>query len=340
MAEGKRGLGAWVRPRGGPWVPVLLRITVAAVLLYAILKRLDFSERSFSWDPHLVLPFVLAFGLQVVAQALSTLRWQAILQPGSPPWTYLFRLYLIGNFFSVFLPTSIGGDAVRAVGVGPAVGGKASALSSVILDRLFGVTALGMYLVLGAFLAPESLKGLNQVRWTAPRLALVVTIVVVLMIGGVLAMRFSTRWAGARAALAGAGRVVSQLITSPRRLATVLFLSLLVQATYILAWMGLAAGLGLSIPSGEFLIAVPIVSLGAMLPVSFGGLGVREGAWLLLLAPLGIPSADIVVYSLLYFLAFVLVGVVGGALFLVQGMAQPAPGGAPPVRPVVEGRPT
>jgi len=292
------------------------------------------------WDLRLLLVVGTTFGMQLVAQALSTLRWRAILPQRGPVWSYLFRLYLIGNFFSVFLPTSIGGDAVRALGAAPSVGGKANALSSVALDRLFGVAALGLYLLLGALLSPGSLKGLTEVRWTAPRPAFVLGIAAVILIGGVLAIRFSRRWAGMREALTDAGQVVSRLITSPRRLVTILLLSLLVQGTYILAWMGLAAGLDLSIPSQAFLIAVPIVSLGAMLPVTFGGLGVREGAWLLLLAPLGIPSADIVVYSLLYFCAFVLVGVVGGILFLAQGLALPAQDAAPPVRPVVGSRPT
>jgi hypothetical protein len=40
-----------------------------------------------------------------------------------------------------------------------------------------------------------------------------------------------------------------------------------------------------------------------MLPITLIGLGVREGAWLLLLSGSGIPPAQIVTFSLLYFAA-------------------------------------
>ena len=53
---------------------------------------------------------------------------------------------------------------------------------------------------------------------------------------------------------------------------------------------------------------------------SFSGLGVREGAWLLLLAPLGIPAAHAVAYGLLYFLCVMAVAGVGGLLFAVRGL--------------------
>jgi uncharacterized membrane protein YbhN (UPF0104 family) len=56
-----------------------------------------------------------------------------------------------------------------------------------------------------------------------------------------------------------------------------------------------------------------------MLPVTFSGLGVREGAWLLILAPFGLSAADAVTFSLLYFLAFVGVGVIGGLVFVTRG---------------------
>lgn len=309
------------------------------VLLYVILKRLDFSQLSVEWDTRLLVTIGITFCMQLVAQALSTIRWQAIIRPGGPRWTYLFRLYLIGNFFSVFLPTSIGGDAVRALAVGPSVGGRAGALGSVALDRLFGVAALGCYLLLGILIAPATLGLTNGLHWTAPRPGYIAAAGGALVLGGIMAFQLSKRREAVRSALSDAGKVVSRLVTSPGRLVTVLALSLLVQGTYILTWMALAAGLGLRIPPPAFLLCVPIVSLGAMLPVSFGGLGVREGAWLLLLSPLGIRNADIVVYSLLYFVAFVMVGAVGGILFLVRGVASPAPAQTV-IRPMAESRPT
>jgi uncharacterized membrane protein YbhN (UPF0104 family) len=79
----------------------------------------------------------------------------------------------------------------------------------------------------------------------------------------------------------------------------------------------------LDLPAVFLIWAVPVVTLTALLPVTFSGLGLREGAWLLLLAGSGIPRADIVAFSLLYFVCNVLVGVLGGLLFVATGTAPP-----------------
>jgi branched-subunit amino acid transport protein len=96
----------------------------------------------------------------------------------------------------------------------------------------------------------------------------------------------------------------------------------------VAAWMTLGAGLRLPVGWGEMLVFVPFVSLAAMVPVTVAGIGVREGAWALLLAPYGVAAADAVAFSLLYFLAFCLVGAAGGVVFALQGMgrAPSAPG--------------
>jgi len=61
-------------------------------------------------------------------------------------------------------------------------------------------------------------------------------------------------------------------------------------------------------------VSVPLVtSGGGMLPLTLAGLGIREGAWLLLLRDSGLPPERIVAFSLFYFVSNLLVGSVGGA---------------------------
>jgi len=67
------------------------------------------------------------------------------------------------------------------------------------------------------------------------------------------------------------------------------------------------------------LVFVPFVSLAAMLPITLSGLGVREGVWVLLLAPLGIAGANAIGFSLSYYAANGIVGILGGVVFAVLG---------------------
>jgi uncharacterized membrane protein YbhN (UPF0104 family) len=142
--------------------------------------------------------------------------------------------------------------------------------------------------------------------------ALLVALAAVLLVR----MRFQR----SREAWAWGWELARSLWSQPGRLGAVAGTSMLVQGTYIVAWMVLGVGLGLHIPWSVYLVCVPIVSLGAMMPITFSGLGIREGAWLLLLASLGIPKPTILVFSLMYFVAFVVVGAIGGLAFLVRGL--------------------
>ena len=110
-----------------------------------------------------------------------------------------------------------------------------------------------------------------------------------------------------------------QFRRSPTRIVGAFGVSLVVQGCYILAWLTLAASLGLHVPLRDMLVFVPFVSLAAMLPITLSGLGVREGVWVLLLAPLGIAGANAIGFSLSYYAANGIVGILGGVVFAVLG---------------------
>jgi uncharacterized membrane protein YbhN (UPF0104 family) len=114
---------------------------------------------------------------------------------------------------------------------------------------------------------------------------------------------------------------LKRLVRVPTRLVRVAALAGVSQGLIVLLWYTLAAGMNFQIPATTFLWAVPVVSLSALLPLTFAGLGVREGVWLVLLAGSSIAPADIVAFSLLYFACNILVGILGAFLFVSSGLA-------------------
>lgn len=303
-----------------------VRILVGAALLGFVLSRVDTSSLTLRWGPGLLLGFAAAVALLVLAQLFSAMRWNVLLGHPEITWATLFRLYLIGNFFSLFLPTSIGGDAVRttAASRGPAT--PAEVISSVLLDRLFGVAALATYLVAGAIASRTLFAGVvGAISWNAAPWVVAAGLVGLAVLAAA-AWWLRRRFAKLHGALARAALLMRRCVSSPGVSARALLLALVVQAIYIAVWSLLAASLGFDLPLALFLLAVPLVSLAAMAPVTFSGLGVREGAWVLLLAPFGISAADAVSFSLLFFLAFVAVGIIGGAVFVTAGTAIPGSG--------------
>lgn len=302
----------------GSW-RVLIRAAVGVSLLGLAVTQADAGELSITWGAHTAIGISCAVLLLVLAQVQSALRWRTILGPEAPPWRFLFRLYLVGQFFSLFLPTSIGGDAVRAAAVARALPRAGAGISSVVLDRLFGVGALGAYLLLGAAVSPWVLSEIAaELHWNVPGWTL--WLVPVGGVAVVASLRLLARKLdGFRRMLQDAWHSTAHLMRAPRALLRAAGLALLVQGTYIVTWAILARALALPVPLALLAVAVPLVSLVAMLPITLSGLGLREGAWVLLLSPLGISVADAVAYSLLYFLAFSLVSVIGGVAFAAWG---------------------
>lgn len=304
-----------------------LRLLVGLGVLGLIISGVDLGAATVRPSPLLLAAIAGATGLLIVSQAVAALRWKIVLSDDRLPWIYLFRLYIIGSFFGLFLPTSVGGDALRALATARSSARAGRAMASVLIDRGFGVVATFVYAGLGLILAPESLAVLNgdAVSSRAPGLA--VSGLALAATGvGVLILRRSARvlalWHEGIATL-------GDLARSPRRLGRVSALALVSQGLIVLLWYTLARGMNFALPTSTFLWAVPLVTLSALLPVTFSGLGVREGVWLVLLAGSAIPQADVVAFSLLYFVCNLLVGVTGGILFVSSGLALAPADGAP-----------
>jgi uncharacterized membrane protein YbhN (UPF0104 family) len=83
--------------------------------------------------------------------------------------------------------------------------------------------------------------------------------------------------------------------------------------------MAIGRGLGLYLPVSTYLIFVPLTALALLLP-SFGGLGVRELTYAGLFGNIGVPQATAIALSLGVYIITVASGLVGGVLYLIQGI--------------------
>lgn len=122
-----------------------VKITFVLGLLYYLAQRgflsLDATKNAFTRMDH-IIPAVLSM---LVTNVLTIWRWQLLLKAQG---IYLalsrtIQLTLIGNFFNIALPGAVSGDVVKAIYVAKEAPGKrANALSSILFDRVAGVSAL------------------------------------------------------------------------------------------------------------------------------------------------------------------------------------------------------
>lgn len=259
-----------------------------------------------------------AAGLMIASHVASLVRWHAVLSGLRADTRYrvLARWYLLGSFANSFLPSSVGGDAVRATTAARHVG-VATAATSVIFDRLLGylaVLACGAAALLGtgtdggagssiALCAAAVGGGGLVLAWAPARRA-------AMRVAAILPTAVSRL---ALALLEASARVMS----SPRNVAAAAAAALVVQATCAIAFVVLARALGVS-ADAPFLIAVYSVSTAASaLPLSIGGLGVRETVVAAMFLHAGLePSAGVAV-SLAWFGLGTAWSATSGVLYLI-----------------------
>lgn len=260
--------------------------------------------RSLRWEL-----WLLAGGLHGVIQVASSLRWQLLARPlgFQRPLRQLVAFYFIGMFFNLVLPTSVGGDVVRAWYLDNRSGRKMAAFLSVLLDRLSGLLVL-LALGCGAvLLCPVDLP-----RW----LMASVWGLSAAIVGGVLAMPTLARlpWLSVRYQTLS-DRLAESLPQLLRPLP--LLLSGVVQAgNVVLVWM-LGRALGIPVADGYYWVLVPVVSLLTLLPISLNGMGIREGGTVLLLGLQGVGTGPAMTLALLWFALYTVVSLSGAAVYFL-----------------------
>ena len=304
-----------------------VRLGVSALMLAVLVAKVptfDPADLVPRWSLASALWLVVAAGLTLAGIALSALRWQKVLD-ALEIRTGLRRLmshYLAGQFVSNVLPTTIGGDVLRVSRLSRDTGESPGTFASVVLERLTGWLVLPVITIAGFALNP----GLRHLG-NATSVALALAVGTLVLLAGVLAAAGSTRLGGRYAARAGWRRFIGavhlgieRLRSHPGAAANVLVAGFAYQLALVLAAVAAAQALGLR-PAGltALLAFFPAVLIAQVLPISMAGLGVREGAFVLFLGPLGVASEQAIALGLLLYLLNLGVSLLGAPAFAAGG---------------------
>ncbi len=281
---------------------VLVRMGVSAGLLAWLLLRSDPSQVLHALSSLSVAAWLAAFVLYIFSQLVSSYRWRVIstaLGFGGT-WTTYLGYYFVGMYFNLFLPTGVGGDFLKAMFLVRERPRKLRATLSVLADRLFGLGA--MFLLGGG--AVTIWPGLLPRRFTLVLQAAAL---------GTLVIPF-TVWAVRKISDPGDGRFRELLLLfeRPGPPAKALALSLVLQSLGMGAVALLAWDMGLSPPPQFYFAAFPLVALLVILPISFNGIGVREGGFIYFLGLKGVGAERALTLSLAFFAVQVLASLIGG----------------------------
>lgn len=308
-----------------------LRMFVSAVLLAVLVSRIDF-EGAFPKDRHLsnLAWFAAAILMATIGIVLSAWRWQRVLLAfGTPvPLRALTGHYFAGQFVGNVLPSTIGGDVLRISRSSKNIGSRETAFAAVALERLSGFVALPLLCLFGFLVDPSLLdSGTAWVALLVSGIALAALVaILVLAAHPKLAGRFREHENWMR--FIGAAHIgVEQLRGDPRAALAILGTAMIYQVSVVLTVGFVVLTIGAPVPVGAVIAFVPVVAMAQVIPISLSGLGVREGMFVLLLHPLGIPNGQAIGIGLLWYLTMLLVSLLGAPAFAV-GNRHPASVGA------------
>ncbi|RUM89883.1 MAG: hypothetical protein DSZ24_00130 [Thermodesulfatator sp.] len=281
-----------------------LRIIISGGLLVYLLHRVEVASLATALRSYSPLWWIAGFIVYAAFQGLSVLRWQIICQYLGLQQSYRFflRLYLVNMYFNTILPGIMGGDVVRSYYLYREGLRARESGASVLFDRGAGLAGLCFILVVvlppwGSFL-PSHLRKIIFL-WAA---------------AGVLAGGGVSLWA------TFFSRKFPYL--EPLRLPQALGIFLLglgVQLLYILQFVVMARGLDLKLPWSDFLVIVPVTSFLTSLPVTLGGLGVREASLMYFMSLRSVPQEKALLLGLLVY-SVILAGALPGAYLYLKGL--------------------
>ncbi|NES87342.1 MAG: flippase-like domain-containing protein [Moorea sp. SIO2B7] len=261
-------------------------------------------------------------------QWLSSLRWQIVLHSTEhlTPMNLLFSSYLIGMFLNNFLPGSLGGDVYRVYRVAQVTKDSEATLVSVFLERFSGLAVLSAIAALSLPLAFELVGSWDVI--------IMFVTVVIALVGGVMLivspqlLNWAEPWLvklrlGSLAErLAKIQFLLIQFAQDKQALVYSLVLSLILDLGIVHYHYLVAQQLQLPVSFLQLLVFIPIVAVVTVLPISVGGLGVKEGLWIYLFARIDLSPEQAVLLSLTVTLLGWLLSLTGGVLLLIDESRQ------------------
>lgn len=298
---------------GGSWF--LLRAAVTLCVLGLLLWWLPLETLRAALgriSAMLWLGCLLAFAL---GHAVAALKWRTLLKASgvATSTAETLRAHAAGLFANLCLPSLVGGDVLRA-GMLVRDHGRAEAIAvASVGDRLLDTLCLLVLAMLGAVAIPATLASETRTALSVVSLllAVAVTIVAAALFGlpRLPAGRIPLRLAPIAGRVRTAG---ASLLARPGATLAAFALSLTVQTGFVALNAALGSAIGLSQPFAVWLLAWPLAKLVALVPISLGGIGVREAALASFLLPFAVQPALAVAQSLVWETLLVGLGISAG----------------------------
>jgi uncharacterized protein (TIRG00374 family) len=285
------------------WIFLAARWAAALLILGILFYLLPVAPLRNALSRVPLTRFIAVLLIYLLALTGGITKWHIVVNSAAAQLSFAAsaECYTSGLFGALFLPSIIGGDVARlAVGISHSPR-PAAVITGNVADRFLDVAAQLTLVSLGLMLLPGSLP--VPLEAPAKRVLLAAVFGAAILLGFVVALRrplLRGRSIRIRRRLAQLRHAIRAVSRRPQRLLFGWLLGTSVQGTYVLltALLGITCGLGL--PLRVWLFAWPLAKIAAVMPITQGGIGVREAALVVLLAPFGAPASEVLATGIVW----------------------------------------
>ena len=311
--------------RRGGGLKLWLKIGLGVGLLIFLLLHTDRAELVASLraiDPWI---FLWAVAIAAVGNALRNWKWQMLLEALGRKVSFhrLHAITYMALFFNNFLPGSLGGDGFRVLRTAGDAGGAADATAVVIMDRLTGLIALVLFvciasaydLATGPYLFPRPIMlkifGLSL-------LALLACLLATKLSDRIVLLQRLPLPAVAHKLIVQLAEAFRVLHTHPSTWRGSMLLSCGTLRARVGAMYYYAVAATIPVSYVATLLVVPLASFLILVPISFNGLGLQEGAFMLFFNALGVAPTQSFVLAIGPRISLLVFSLIGGIIYLLE----------------------
>jgi hypothetical protein len=301
----------------------LIKVFISAALIVYILRQTHIAEIWAAMKSADATLLIFAFLLHGVGYVSSAYRWKLLLQAQKYdlPIPFLVQSLAAAVFFNNLLPSTIGGDAMRAYDTARRGVDKIKSIAIVVVDRFLGLFALMIFAVVALSLATE-LTGKIENLWLW---SLLTFLGMALAAWILFAKKVDFNWLWNKPPFSIIKKPIKKMTTAfadfqgkRRILFWAMILSVILQLAVVVHYYLISLALDLPIPFVKFLVIVPISTFVMMIPISINAIGLRENVSVFFLTIYGASIPASVAFAWIAYGMVVVLGILGGVIYALR----------------------
>jgi hypothetical protein len=311
----------------------LIQFIISFAILALILQWVDTAKLKQALLNTNIYYLFIAFILICFNRFLMPVKWNLLLRTKKINIGYIsaIKIYFVSSFLGLYLPPTIGADAVRSFYVKQHGYDYSDTISSILVERLLGLIALLIFGIAGCLLffnlANRIEFDLNRILLISIFSTLFISILFLLSLSPIFSRKVIRLFDNLSK---------FNILRKPSKLILSLYTSyvdfsnhkIILLIFFLLTWIEVclpiirsyivALAFNVHVPLIYFFAFVPIILLLIRLPISIDGFGIHEGGYVYFLSLVGVASSDGFAIGLINHLIFLIGILPGGLIYLFQ----------------------